>query len=119
LVARVETVDANVSQALLITAPSTEARISAIVERQPPNPSPAGLIRGEGPNAITLELADPTATVESGDTVVTAGFSAEIPRGIVIGRVVSVQDDPAFGKRTATVFPRVALGQVREVVVLK
>jgi rod shape-determining protein MreC len=119
LVGRIETVDATVSQALLITAPSTEGRISALVERQAPNPSPAGLIRGEGPNAITLELADPTATVESGDTVITAGFSPEIPRGIVIGRVVSVQDDPAFGKRTATVFPRVSLGQIREVVVLR
>jgi rod shape-determining protein MreC len=119
LVGRIETVDRSVSQVLLITAPSTEGRISALVQRQPPNPSPAGLIRGDGPNAITLELADPTATVESGDMVVTAGFSAEIPRGIVIGHVVSVQDDPAFGKRTATVYPQVALGRVREVVVLK
>jgi cell shape-determining protein MreC len=66
-----------------------------------------------------LELADPTATVESGDLVVTSGFSSEIPKGIAIGKVVSVHDDPAFGKRTAIVYPRVALGQIREVVVIK
>lgn len=119
LVGRIETVDRTSCQVLLITAPSSESRISALVQRNPPNPPPAGLIRGDGPNSLVLELADPTATVDSGDIVITAGFSDAIPRGIVIGKVVSVEDDKAFGKRTAVVFPRVALGQVREVLVIK
>lgn len=119
LVGRIETVDRTSSQVLLITAPSGEARISALVQRNPPNPPPAGLIRGDGPNSLVLELADPTATVDSGDIVTTAGFSDAIPRGIVIGKVISVEDDKAFGKRTAIVFPKVALGQVREVLVIK
>lgn len=119
LIGRIETVSGSTSQALLISSSAAEARVSAIVERTPPNPPPAGLIRGEGPSALRMELADPTATVESGDLVVTSGFSPLIPRGIVIGRVVTVQDDEAFGKRTAVVFPRATLGRVREVVVVK
>jgi rod shape-determining protein MreC len=119
LVGRVETVDRSSSQVLLITAPSIDSRISALVQRPAPNPPPAGLLRGEGPGTLSLELADATAAVESGDIVVTSGFSEQIPRGIVIGKVVSIQDDAAFGKRTATIFPRVSLGQVREVLVIK
>lgn len=119
LVGRVETVDKSTSQVLLITAPSTDSRISALVQRRAPNAPPAGLLRGDGPSSLLLELADPTSSVETGDLVVTSGFSENIPRGLVIGKVVSVQDDEAFGRRTATVFPRVAIGQVREVLVIK
>jgi len=119
LVGRVETVDRSTSQVLLITSPSNESRITAIVRREPPNPPQAGLIIGQGPDSLLLELADPTATVQTGDIVTTSGFSDQIPRGIVIGKIVRVDDDPVFGKRTATVFPRIALGQLREVVVIK
>jgi rod shape-determining protein MreC len=119
LVGRIETVDRTTSQVLLITSSAVESRISALVQRKPPNPPPAGLIRGDGPSSLLLELADPTATVESGDIVITSGFSNEVPKGLVIGKVVSVHDDPAFGKRTAVIFPKVALGQVREVLVIK
>ena len=119
LVGRIETVDGLTSQVLLISSPAAEARISAIVERQAPNPPAAGLLKGEGPNSLVLELADPTATVEPGDLVTTSGFSDQIPRGIAIGKVVQVESDPVFGKLTATVFPRVALGQIREVLVIK
>jgi rod shape-determining protein MreC len=119
LVGRIETVDRSSSQVLLITSPSAESRISAIVQRQAPNPPPAGLIRGDGLSSLALELADPTASVTTGDVVTTSGFSDLIPRGIVIGKVVRVEDDPSFGKRTAMVFPRVSLGQLREVLVIK
>ncbi|MFI5387771.1 MAG: rod shape-determining protein MreC [Fimbriimonadales bacterium] len=119
LVGRVETVDRTSSQVLLITSTSGQSRISALIRRPLPNPPASGLIRGDGPNSLVMELADPTASVDSGDVVTTSGFSDQIPRGIVIGKVVSVQDDPAFGKRTVVVFPRVALGQVREVLVIK
>jgi len=119
LVGRVETVDRSTAQVLLITSPAAEARISAIVDRQVPNPPAAGLLKGEGPMSLVLELADPTATVEAGDLVTTSGFSDRIPRGIVIGKVIRVDSDPVFGKLTAVVFPRVALGQIREVLVIK
>jgi len=119
LVGRIETVDRTTAQVLLITSPAAEGRISAIVERDAPNPPPAGLLHGEGPDSMVLDLADPTATVKTGDIVETSGFSAEIPRGIVIGKVIQVQADPVYGKLTATIFPRVALGEVREVMVIK
>ncbi len=119
LVGRIETVDRSTSQALLITSTSLGSRIGALIQRAPPNVPPAGLIRGTGPALLTLELADPAATVVNGDTVITGGFSDQIPRGIVIGRVIAVQDDPAFGRRTALVAPRVLLGNIREVFVIK
>ncbi len=83
------------------------------------NPSPAGLLRGEGSNTLLLQFDDPKAPVENGDLIITSGFSEQIPRGIPIGRVIQVMDDVEFGRRQAKVFPSVSIGEVREVVVLK
>jgi rod shape-determining protein MreC len=119
LIGRVETVDSATCQVLLLTSPGGDSRISALVQRRPPNAPVAGLIHGETAGSLRLEMADPTAPVDVGDRVVTTGFSDQIPRGIPIGRVVSVEDDPAFGKRTALVLPYVNVGELREVVVIR
>jgi rod shape-determining protein MreC len=119
LVGRVESVASSTSQVLLITSPEDGARMTALVQRPSPKPPVAGIIRGTGPGMLQLELTDPTATVEVGEIVATSGFSSVIPRGIPIGRIVGVADDPAFGRRTATVYPQAPLGSIREVLVLK
>lgn len=119
VIGRVETVDRGTSQVLLLTSQEEGSRITALVDRPRPNPPVAGLLRGGGSNSLILELTDPTATVQMGDRVITSGFSSVIPRGLVIGKVVSIEDDPAFGKRNAVIFPAVAIGEVREVFVIR
>ncbi len=119
LLGRIETVDQTTAQVLLLTSVSSESRISAVVRKPPSQPVPAGLMRGEGPGLLALDLADPASSVTEGEVVMTSGFSDLIPRGIVIGDVISIHDDPAFGKRTAMVKPRVDIGQVHEVLVIK
>jgi rod shape-determining protein MreC len=111
----VQSVDANTSQVLLLSG-LNQRRIGAVARRNPP---PAGLLKGEGYSLLTLEFVDPKAPVEIGDEVFTAGFSSLIPSGIKIGRIIQVTDDPTSGMRRALVFPSVAMGRVREVVVLK
>ncbi len=114
LLGTVQTVDAHSSQVSLLWSP-TPFKIGAIVVRTPES---AGLLRGESWNRLILELAA-NSPVQSGDLVITSGFSELIPRGIPIGRVVEVQEDRDFGTERATVFPNVQLGEVREVFAIR
>jgi rod shape-determining protein MreC len=117
LLGLVQTVDATTSQVLLLSGLNERTRrIGAIARRNPP---PAGLLKGEGQSLLTLEFEDPKAPVAVGDEVLTAGFSEMVPSGIRIGRIIQVSDDPNSGMRRALVFPSVAMGRVREVVILK
>lgn len=90
--------------------------IGAMVGRTPPS---AGLLQGAGVNSLYIDLNDPKAEVKAGDLVLTSGYSEKIPRGIIIGRVLSVDDIPELGQRRANVFPATNLGSNREVVILK
>lgn len=116
LVGRIQVVADEQSQVLLLCSPEPSNQVGALALRDPPL---AGLLRGESPTKLILELNDPNAPVETGDLVVTSGFSERIPRGIPIGRVIQVDRNDEFGKRRASVFPSVAMGSVQQVVVLR
>jgi len=115
LVGTIQVVEADRSQALLVT--SASLKIGAIDLKR--NPPPAGLLRGENSNTLSLTFQDPRAPVEIGDQIVTSGFSDKIPRGIRIGTVIAVENDEEFGSLRARVDWAVNVGMLREVHVLK
>lgn len=86
------------------------------LSRKPPT---EGLVKGRDPSTLVLTFFDPNAAVMSGDTVVTSGHSSRIPRGILIGRVVSTENDSDYGIRRAILVPFVNPGTLKEVQVLK
>ncbi|HEY0867552.1 MAG TPA: rod shape-determining protein MreC [Fimbriimonas sp.] len=115
MIGTVQSVSKDRAQVLLLT--SRALTIGAIVMNR--NPSPAGLLRGENSNTLSLSFNDPKAPVQIGDNVATSGLSEHIPRGISIGKVIQVHDDIAFGQRIAIVDPYFSIGELREVVVLR
>lgn len=84
--------------------------------RKPPED---GLVSGLGGSTLTMLMFVPKAPAASGDMILTSGQSKNIPGGLVIGRVISVEDDPFYGTRRLTLDPAVDLGAVHEVQVLK
>jgi rod shape-determining protein MreC len=110
----VQTVDSHACQASLIWCPPP-FKMGAIVAR---TPEAAGLMHGEAWNRLILDL-DIHAIVQTGDAVMTSGFSEKIPRGIPIGRVVQVTEDKDFGTERVQVYPNVQLGEVQEVFILR
>ncbi|MEZ0326201.1 MAG: rod shape-determining protein MreC [Fimbriimonas sp.] len=110
LLGTVQSVEPKRCQVFLLSNPGLT--IGAIdISRKP---APAGLFRTLG-----VSFQDPQAPVEIGDTIVTSGFSERIPRGIVIGKVILVEDSQELGTRRAVIDPAVSLGDVREVHVLR
>lgn len=115
LVGTVQTVEAERCDVQLLT--SRGLTIGAIDMSR--NPPPAALLRGESGPTLTLTFQDPKTPVEIGDRIATSGFSDRIPRGIMIGRVISVSQDEEFGSLRAKVDPGVNIGSLREVHVLR
>lgn len=110
----VQVVEERSSHVSLLSSPTL--RIGAITDREP---APAGLLHGESSDVLVFELLDSKHPVETNDLVMTSGFSDNIPRGIPIGKVVRVEDDPEFGTRRAQVYPFAQIGDVRGVFVLR
>lgn len=119
LVGRVQTVAPRECQALLLTAPSFQIGATALGY----SPPPFGLIRGDDTETLILGFQKEEPPVKSGDTIITSGFSEKlprgIPRGIVIGRVLSTDSRPEVGASRAIVLPKVNPGSLREVVIIK
>ncbi|MCB8932494.1 MAG: rod shape-determining protein MreC [Fimbriimonadaceae bacterium] len=110
----VQVVEEHVSHVSLLSSPTL--RVGAVTNR---DPAPAGLLHGESSDVLIFELLDSKQPVETGDLVMTSGFSENIPRNIPIGRVVRLEDDREFGTRRAQVYPFAQIGNVREVFVLR
>ncbi len=115
LIGKVQTVGTRDCQVILLTSPSMQ--LGAIALKY--SPPPAGLIYGENSSTLLMKFSNPDVPVASGDIVFTSGFGDLIPRGIVIGRVLSAESMPELGSSRARIFPAVNVGDLREVVILK
>lgn len=115
LVGKVQVVGQRDCQVLLLT--SSAMQLGGISTKY--NPPPAGLIYGENASTLVMKFLTPDVPVVSGDTIVTSGFSTQIPRGIVIGRVLSAESMPELGSSRARILPAVNVGDLSEVVILK
>jgi rod shape-determining protein MreC len=114
LAAVVESVSPNQSVANLITSPAVVIGAATTTE-----PVEVGLLEGNGPRSLILDINDPNAIVPLNDIVVTSGYSETVPAGLLIGEVISVDQDEQFGITRVQVFPSFRLDRLDEVSVLK
>lgn len=110
----VEAVGPSTCAVLLITSPRRQ--IGAKVISDPPA---AGLVRGENPTRLILDVIEGSGEIKPGASVETLGLSGTIPAGIPIGTVLQVARDKDFGRTRVFVLPNVLLTNVQEVVVLR
>lgn len=113
LLAIVETVSESSCQAVLLTSASSS--FGGVTAGAKPV---AGLVRGYTPGRLLIELLE-EGEVVPGEEVVTSGYSAAIPRGLRVGTVLEVKDDPGIGIRQAVVLPSATVGEAVLVTVLR
>ena len=82
-------------------------------------PATAGILKGRDPSTLVLTFFDPNASAQTGDTVVTSGYSSRIPRLLRVGKIYKMEDDPDYGIRRAMVLPFMDLGALKEVQILR
>ena len=64
-----------------------------------------GIVEGNGTSSLLLTRIEPDAPLDIGDLVVTSGLGGGFPRGLPIGRVISVFTSPENVFREAAVEP--------------
>lgn len=100
----------------LITDPRTS--VGAVVQR--PSSRVVSIVQGNGNQSDSLSFVNLSreADVLKDDTLVTSGYGGVYPRGLLIGRVSEVTDDPATPAREALVSPAADFSHLEEVFVI-
>lgn len=71
------------------------------------------IVRGDHGLGLLLDLARPTASLESGTQVMTAGLNDGLPAGLLIGTVQTVRPSPDQLFQQAVIIPPVRADQLR------
>ncbi|HSX48260.1 MAG TPA: rod shape-determining protein MreC [Candidatus Nanoarchaeia archaeon] len=92
LVGKVSEVSDHEAKIFLLTDPTF--RVGALDQES----RATGTIRGQIGSGLTMEKIAQTDVIKPGDTVITSGLGGELPKGLVIGRVESVdqKDNAVF-----------------------
>ncbi|MCM8799359.1 MAG: rod shape-determining protein MreC [Candidatus Omnitrophica bacterium] len=112
LVGRVAEVSKSSSKVVLLDEP--QFCVSAIIQRS----REYGLICGTLENQLIMRYLDKQADVVVGDTVITAGFTEFFPKGIIIGEVISIEENPGGISLSCRVKPAIDLYKLEEVMVI-
>jgi rod shape-determining protein MreC len=78
----------------------------------------SGLVHGDRGFGLKLEMVPQTDTLKQGDTVITSGFGGEYPKGLVVGKVGTVNQKAADVFQSASVDPGVDFRKLEEVFVI-
>jgi rod shape-determining protein MreC len=119
LVGRVSEVGTNYAKVLLVTDPTHT--VSALVEGS----RATGIVRGQYGDSLIMDWLLQTEKVKVGDVVVTAGLGLgeEIrslyPKGLVIGKILQLQNAEAAAYQRAIIAPAVDLRRLENVLVVK
>lgn len=119
LVGRVSEVGPSYSKVLLLTDPASS--LSALVEGS----RATGIVRGQYGDALIMEWILQTEAVKPGDVVVTAGLGlgdelrSLYPKGVVVGKIVQLQNAEAAAYQRAIIVPAVDLRRLENVLVVK
>lgn len=109
-------VDVQPSHAKVQLIISSSSGISAIVQRTRDNGVLIGLANPRGYTRITR--LSQYADIQEGDVIISSPLTGIFPKGLSIGRVVEVYDDPVSLERSALVLPEVDFDRLEEVLII-
>jgi rod shape-determining protein MreC len=112
IVGRVLNVSDRYSQVLLITDP--ESAVDALIQRN----RVRGILKGKDLNTCVLNYVRSNLDVQTGDLVVTSGKDGIFPKGLRLGIVQKVSENPVNLFLEIEVKPLVRLGTLEEVLIL-
>jgi rod shape-determining protein MreC len=94
-----------------------QARLGARVFRPGTDGAAEGILYGERRGALRVKML-PAGVVKAGDLVVTSVSDASVPSGLLVGTVVSVDEDRRLRLAVAEVRPSADLSSLRHLVIL-
>jgi len=89
-------------------------RVSALTRRS----RATGILGTHTAGSTVMEWVSPNADIAIGDTVVTSGLGSVAPKGILLGSIVRIHEEPERFSRTLDVHPFVDFGSLEEAFVI-
>jgi len=112
LVGQVQKASPTSSTVLMLSDSSSS--VGGIVQRSRVN----GICQGQNADTLLLNYLAAESDVKVGDLVVSSGIGQLVPKGLLIGRIVSVKPDPGGFTKHALVRPSVRFDQLEDVSVV-
>lgn len=112
LVGRIVEVGDSTSKVLLIN--DINSGVAALIQRS----RQKGLISGTLGGGLILHYLLPDADVQISDLVITSGLSGLYPKGILIGKVMKIQEEDSRGEIFAVLRPSANLTKLEEVLIV-
>jgi len=109
LVGRVLEAGLTTSRVLVLIDP--DSRTSALAAETRSH----GLVTGDGSKNLTLRYLDLDSDVQVGETVLSSGVTGLLPKGVRIGKIISLGKDKEGLHLAAEVSPFVAFSRIEEV----
>lgn len=113
VVGRLVSVSANYGKVLLVI--DQNSAVDCLVQRS----REKGIVKGLSGGLCKLDYVVKAGDVVVGDVVVTSGMDRTFPKGIPVGEVVDVQDEPSEFFRKVKVRPLVDFSRIEDVLVIK
>ncbi len=112
VVGRVVSVSANYAKVLLVIDQNSAIDCLDQVTRD------QGVLRGDSSKICELDYVLKTSRMAHGDLIITSGMGRVFPKGLPVGRVVSVSDRPGALFKDVQVHPMVDFNRLEEVLVI-
>jgi rod shape-determining protein MreC len=120
LVGLVTTVSPNSSQIILITDPRIAVSAMVLRSRDPGIVGLDGIVESysRDPSFLKMSNLPPDTNIQSGDVIVTSGLGGVFPKGIFIGTVKGIADEPFTLVMSVVIEPRVNFNRLEEVFIV-
>lgn len=102
LIGKIQEVEDEISKVYLVT--NKKCKVAATLQNEDKT---VGITEGELGLTIKMNFIPQTEIVSLGDNVITSGLEKNIPRGVVIGKVMEVEKDSNEVWQSATIEPLV------------
>jgi len=112
VVGHLVSVSPNYSKVLLIV--DQNSAVDCLVQRS----REKGIVKGISPGKCKMDYVLKTGDVTPGDRVVTSGLGGVYPKGLPVGEVLGVKDNPGEFFKDIQVKPRVDFAKLEELLVL-
>lgn len=113
MIGKIVEVGNDYSKVMLLT--SSDSSVNCLTEATRAN----GLLLGEYGTGATLGMIDQSEELRTADIIITSGLEAGIPKGLILGKIASVQQSPNTVFKSAEVELAADLGHIEEVYLAK
>ncbi len=113
IVGRIIRVDKNYSDVLTLL--DSSSNVAGLVQRNRTH----GVVEGYTDNLLRMKHVRRTDDVRNGDDIISSGIGTLFPKGIVIGKVISVHKQKHGITQTIEIYPSVDFSRLEEVIIIK